>query len=93
MNARYIVLFLAVVVAGCTTTMQSFRNKGVKKAAFELSCPEQDLVLHEIESSTAFIGDPVGTVGVEGCGKKATYINTVYGWVNNTEQVPQSAAQ
>ncbi len=78
-----ILLGTLTLLFGCTSTMQSFRARGLKRAAFELSCPEDKLVLTEIRGSSA-LGDPEGTVGVEGCGKKAVYVNTVNGWVANT---------
>jgi hypothetical protein len=74
---------LVLLCMSCTTTMQSFQKTGLKKAAFELGCPEADLKLFPIKETTP-LGDPEGIVGVEGCGRKATFINSVSGWVTNT---------
>jgi hypothetical protein len=45
------------------------------RAPFELSCDRASL-------STKVLG--TNTVGIEGCGKKATYVLTMRGWVMNT---------
>lgn len=47
----------------------------IDRAPFELSCDRSSL-------STKVLG--TNTVGVEGCGKKATYVLTMKGWVMNT---------
>lgn len=53
-----------------------FNDGGIKQASFELKCPQQQLEVVELGQ---------GTVGVSGCGKRATYTG-VYrgGWINNS---------
>lgn len=49
---------------------------GIKRAAFELQCPQDQLQAVELG---------LGTVGVAGCGKRAVYkYDGYHGWVNNT---------
>ncbi len=70
-------------VEGCQRENMYAYDHGAKKwvspldrAPFDLSCDTKQL-------STKVLG--TNTVGVEGCGKKATYILTMRGWVLNTE--------
>ncbi len=66
------------VLAACYTQVQHFKHPqigGIKRAAFELQCPEEQLQLVEL-------GD--GTVGVTGCGRRAVYKHSMVGWLNNT---------
>jgi hypothetical protein len=82
---------LILGVAGCAAspvrTFQSPNNGGLKRASFELECPEDQLAITDLGG---------WTVGVTGCGKKAVYKAVAgAGWVNNTgrrEQEPNAAA-
>lgn len=77
--------FFALV--GCATTpLDSFKQSGLSRAAFDLNCSEGNLKTTQIDGSTSYLGtSPVGTIGVEGCGKKAVYVNTVSGWILNSK--------
>ena len=51
---------------------------GLKRASFELECPESQLQVIDLGSDSA-------SIGVTGCGKKAVYkFAGNRGWVNNT---------
>jgi hypothetical protein len=52
-----------------------FRAQGLDRAAFEFDCPKSQIEVVEVGSQQ---------VGVTGCGKKAVYVRTIAGWVNNT---------
>jgi len=63
---------------GAATPTESFRHPdggGIKRASFELQCPEDQLEVTDLGS---------WTLGVTGCGKRTVY-KMVYGagWVNN----------
>ena len=77
-----VVVSLALSLGGCATpawTVEGFKapdSGGIKRAAYELECPEPQLQLSDLGDST---------VGVTGCGKKAIYKWVVgAGWVNNS---------
>ena len=58
-----VVLTALVVGTGCATgaTADQLRDR----AAFDFDCSQQHLTLHEIDDQT---------IGVDGCGKRATYV-------------------
>jgi hypothetical protein len=71
-----------VLVAGCgpiAGSIEHFQHPesgGIRRAAFEMQCPEHQLELTDLGAST---------IGVSGCGKRAVYKATLgAGWVNNT---------
>jgi hypothetical protein len=68
--------------------MEGFKQPesgGMKRAAFELGCSENQLQFRELGEST---------VGVEGCGKKAVYVwATGAGWVNNSASEESKAGE
>src|SRR4051812_45766144 len=71
---------IATAGLGCMVpgTMEDFKSAdsgGIKRAAYELGCPEPQLQLMDLGG---------GTIGVSGCGKKAVYKWATTGWVNNT---------
>src|SRR5215213_3510575 len=74
--------FLALLL-GCgpamRTPVESFRHQdsgGIKRAAFELQCPESELEVTDLGG---------WTIGVSGCGKRAIYKGVAgAGWVNNS---------
>lgn len=85
MTRFFLLIILLVGLTSCVTAEGSFKDKGMSSAAFEMSCPAEELevtVLDERVSGMACFGSKVG---VSGCGKKAVYIcaegNT---WLNNT---------
>ena len=47
------------------------------RATFDLSCPKDQIQVQELGSKTQ--------VGVSGCDKKATYVLTSHGWIQNTD--------
>src|SRR4051812_48618831 len=74
----------------------SFRDKGLRRVAFELECP-QDQIRYSVldRGSAGYGGGCVGaTVGVIGCGKKAVYVCAPHEtWVNNTGRREAEAKQ
>ncbi len=69
----------AVACASAARPVDDFRHPssaGIKRASFEMQCPESELQVVDLGS---------WTVGVTGCGKKAVYKNIAgAGWVNDT---------
>lgn len=62
---RVLFVFLALALApACTGASQ---QQLVKRASFDLGCPEAQLDVVEIDQRTR---------GVKGCGKRATYVET-----------------
>ena len=61
----------------------------LRRAAFDLSCPQEQLQLAGLGSNP---NDPYKVVGVSGCGKKSTYANVQVGaryeWVMNSDTKP-----
>ena len=55
-------VFIAFGLVGCASTMKSVT---MKRAAFDLNCPQEKLIIQELASRTW---------GVRGCGKRATYL-------------------
>lgn len=80
-----LLLPLVASLAACVTAESSFREKGLARAAFELSCPAEELqvdVLHRNDG----LGCAGSQVGVSGCGKKAIYVcDRTQNWLNNTQ--------
>ncbi len=76
---RVLALLASSFLIACgvyTSTMGSFMDRGMPRAAYELQCPKEQLQVTEL-------GD--GAVGVRGCGKQAIY-KEVWGagWVNDS---------
>ena len=60
-------LCMSVVIFSCATTQElekAISDKVVKRAAFDLNCPEKELSITKIDSST---------YGSKGCNKQAAY--------------------
>jgi hypothetical protein len=84
---RLAALVGAVVLTGCVTVtvVDGFevyedqwnrdRRSLLSRAAFDLSCPEDQIVLKILNSA---YGEYAGTVGAMGCDKKATYLRVPY---------------
>jgi hypothetical protein len=84
MIRRSLVLAALAVFAGCITAEDSFRDKALDRAAFEMSCPKE-----QVRYSVLHRNDGMGCAGsqmaVIGCGKKAVYVCTrTQDWINNT---------
>ena len=66
--------------------LQSVQNR----AAFDLSCPKEQVSVVEIEHDP---DEGVNTIGASGCGKKATYVNAggrmAPTWAMDSAQNPQ----
>ena len=68
---------------GCGSNADAIRKEVIPRATFELSCPGEQLTGQCLDESC-------NTVGVSGCGKKATYVylkqpHSLSGqWVMNT---------
>ena len=79
--------------AGCgANQLEQFRKDSLPRAAFDMSCPQDQLVVVPLNpEATDWNLHARGQVGVSGCGKKATYVNTSGGgWVlNNTSDSPK----
>jgi hypothetical protein len=73
---------LIVFAAGCAGwivpgSRQDFMTNGLKKASFDMNCPSDKLDVTELGNYS---------VGVEGCGKRASYkALTGTGWVLNSQ--------
>lgn len=83
---RIAFLVLSIVVAsftgGCVVsgTVKAFKIEGLDRAAFEMSCPKEQIELTQL---------PNATVGVTGCGKKLVYVDVRgHGWVLNSDTQP-----
>lgn len=76
----------ALTTTACGISMrESFERDGLTRAAFELSCPADQLKLTALRrsfDSYPMLGDQVG---VEGCGQKSVYVfASGAGWVLNS---------
>lgn len=75
-----------VGLAGCVavTAESSFQAKALDRAAFELSCPKEQLQLNVLHRNDG-LGCAGSQMGVTGCGRKAVYVCTrSQEWINNT---------
>ncbi|MFO0759414.1 MAG: hypothetical protein U0359_23170 [Byssovorax sp.] len=76
---RNVVIFVAVggSMLGCVSSAEVVKDR----ASFDLSCPREQIVAQELGNHM--------TMGVSGCGKKATYVYTSDGrWLMNSAQSP-----
>jgi hypothetical protein len=88
---------LALVAGGCSgyflaSSKQGFEATELKRAAFDLKCPVDQVVVTELVSGATVVtpgeaakGGDGTVVGVSGCGRQATYkfVQEV-GWVVQT---------
>ena len=91
---KTISLAMTLTLLGCAAPQrpQIDREKRVdcgRKASFDLDCPEEQLNFRCLADGSVSHGGWSGMTaciswGVLGCGKKATYVLTDLGWVNNT---------
>lgn len=56
-----VIAFTSLALSGCFTGMSNLKSR----ASFDFECPEEQLKLTEISSAT---------YGVEGCGRRGTYV-------------------
>lgn len=67
MMTKVIFVFLFLVAsAGCSPQVAS-KDKLLKRASFDMDCPESSLEIVEIDDRTR---------GVKGCNQRATYVET-----------------
>ena len=74
----------ALLLVGCAGARERIRGDLLKRAAFDLQCPEEQIQLTELGGFT--------TQGATGCGKRATYVRGNVSWVLNSptdEQLKQ----
>lgn len=91
MSLARIILCCAGVATACTSlpaarsAEASFRELGLSRAAFEMSCPADQLaitVLRDSDRAPESRGMSGSQIGVRGCGKKAVYVFAeTAGWV------------
>ena len=72
----------ACIATACASTDYDAKLK--HRASFDLSCPQRELRLRELDNSNV--------MGVEGCGQRATYVwvEAKDAWVMNTASAPRS---
>ena len=58
---------------GCATS-QGLQDYVRRRATFDLSCPQDKIQVIEIESPATTTLGALGSWGVRGCGKQATYV-------------------
>jgi len=79
------VLLGSAALGGCSRYALYEKDQLLSRAAFDFSCPEEQLKVTKLGNRT--------TAGVEGCGKRATYVNDNDHWIMNSPSVePGSAA-
>jgi hypothetical protein len=74
--SRALALLLALAGAGCATTREAETHPLIQRATFDLDCPREKLSWRKFDDQT---------IGVKGCGQKATYIESCSGegWNHN----------
>jgi hypothetical protein len=91
--AAFAMLSVSLLTTGCppppAQVNREYEDKCATKASFEMSCPSSSLTFTCLQdglvSAHGFSGiESCIQWGVTGCGKKATYVLTDVGWVNNT---------
>ncbi len=87
MCLRGIALVLVLFVIGCAANKSNL----VTRSSYDLNCPVEQLKVTVLEGSDTCLGgiDTCGKVaGVQGCERKATYVNARGTWVQNTDSQP-----
>jgi hypothetical protein len=83
---KYAVVLSIAFAAGCAGwvvvgSKQDFMDNGLKRASFDMSCPAEKLTVTDLGQYS---------MGVEGCGKRASYkAVTGSGWVLNSQVAAQ----
>ena len=83
---------MIVALAGCSAQIKQQNLDALhQRASFDFSCPQESLKLTPIGEDGRF---GAGTYGVEGCGKRGTYVHTSNNqWMLNTSSGGPEAAQ
>jgi hypothetical protein len=82
----HIALALSSMAAlGCGATVrQSFADKALERAAFELKCPKQLIELIPLNRGLDDRNEQETQVGVRGCGRQTVYVYMKgAGWMSN----------
>ncbi|MBK6684535.1 MAG: hypothetical protein IPG45_08675 [Deltaproteobacteria bacterium] len=83
-------VLLAILLGGCAASLRKDRVADLRqRAAFDLSCPFDQLVVIPLDEAAKEHGG--GTTGVSGCGRQATYLWDGYtgNWVMNSAAPPR----
>ena len=69
----FLSFLLGATLVGCVVSgsLEHFKETGLDVASYDMGCPKDKLQVKEIA---------LQTFGVEGCGKKAKYVNRPGGW-------------
>lgn len=79
---------LALAACAVVTAESSFHEKGLPRAVFELGCPADQVQIAVLVRNDG-LGCAGSQIGVQGCGKKATYVcDRAQNWVNDSGVVP-----
>lgn len=63
---------LLLFVGSCVTVESTFKSDGLKNAAFDLQCPEDQVEMTVLTRNDG-LGCAGSKIGVRGCGKQTTY--------------------
>ena len=86
MRTGFVAICGLMLMAGCVSKSVAVRTR----AAFDFSCPEQDVQVTALSSEIM----STATYGVRGCGKKASYVFTPQtGAVLNSDLVAENSGQ
>jgi hypothetical protein len=72
-SVTFVAVVISLTLSACFNAAafnQSMSAKVMKRAAFDLGCPETDIKTTELDHNDA---GGVTSMGAEGCGKKVTY--------------------
>lgn len=83
---------LWLLLFGASACFGGGENELRARAAYDFNCPQDSLVLTELQERNWGATTNHGAVyGVSGCGHRATYVNNVGAWIlNNSEDQPRS---
>lgn len=86
-------LTVAVGATACFNATQfnaESANTVKRRASFDFSCPESQIVLQSLATGYA---DSVTTFGASGCGQRAAYVLGPYGqWLLNNKAAPSAGS-
>jgi hypothetical protein len=97
LKIKLVPCMVLALVSGCfgggmwspAQSAEAFRRDGLSQASFDLGCPAEKLTLTPLHTAEMF---PGSTIGVDGCGKRATYIgNSAGSWMKNSETTASPA--
>ena len=80
-------LWLSLLASGCGSTIaESFRRRGLDRAAFELQCPPEQVELTGLGTPLDSKAKRGSQVGVSGCGRRLVYVFMERsGWILNSD--------